>query len=678
MSKRTVLPLTPVNHPGRQSMTCQYRCADACSQEIPNTTSNPTFGEIVTASASRRAVLKGSGLGVAVVGVNAVAGQVQPVAAAESTSTVTAKAPFNFQGVPPQPFGEDRIQVPEGMVYKRVISWGEGLFDDSPKFDFDNQTAAAQEKQFGYNNDFVAVFPRGIANKAVMFVNHEYTNDELMFRGYTGPASLTDEQLKVIMAAHGASVVELSRKSYLHPWTYVKGAWRNRRITATTNFTVDGPVANHPLLKTSADPNGIRIKGTLNNCAGGMTPWGTVLSGEENFNQYFKADTALASSTVSAEQKAAWKRYGITSSGRGWERVDSRFDLAEEPNEANRFGWVVEIDPFNPNSTPVKHTALGRFKHEGANVTIAENGKVVCYSGDDERYDYLYKFVSKHTYREGDKAHNMTLLAEGDLYVAEFAGDGFEDGVSDGTGRWIPLVKDGESKVPGMSVAEVLVHTRLAADKVGPTKMDRPEDVEVNPVDNRVYVACTNNTRRQPSEIDEANPRANNKHGHIIAIDPLYDDHTSSRFTWRIVLIAGDPQDPTTYFNGFDKNQVTPISCPDNVAFDAKGDLWIATDGNALGFADGLFHMPMSGPKKGHLQQFLTMPAGAECCGPLISFDGRAVFAAPQHPGEIDGASPDAPKSTFPWGGNTQPRPSVIQVQKANKYTRSSAMGPNA
>ena len=176
MSKRTVLPLTPVNHPGRQSMTCQYRCADACSQEIPNTTSNPTFGEIVTASASRRAVLKGSGLGVAVVGVNAVAGQVQPVAAAESTSTVTAKAPFNFQGVPPQPFGEDRIQVPEGMVYKRVISWGEGLFDDSPKFDFDNQTAAAQEKQFGYNNDFVAVFPRGIANKAVMFVNHEYTN----------------------------------------------------------------------------------------------------------------------------------------------------------------------------------------------------------------------------------------------------------------------------------------------------------------------------------------------------------------------------------------------------------------------------------------------------------------------------------------------------------------------
>ena len=199
MSKRTVLPLTPVNHPGRQSMTCQYRCADACSQEIPNTTSNPTFGEIVTASASRRAVLKGSGLGVAVVGVNAVAGQVQPVAAAESTSTVTAKAPFNFQGVPPQPFGEDRIQVPEGMVYKRVISWGEGLFDDSPKFDFDNQTAAAQEKQFGYNNDFVAVFPRGIANKAVMFVNHEYTNDELMFRGYTGPASLTDEQLKVIL-----------------------------------------------------------------------------------------------------------------------------------------------------------------------------------------------------------------------------------------------------------------------------------------------------------------------------------------------------------------------------------------------------------------------------------------------------------------------------------------------
>jgi secreted PhoX family phosphatase len=194
--------------------------------------------------------------------------------------------------------------------------------------------------------------------------------------------------------------------------------------------------------------------------------------------------------------------------------------------------------------------------------------------------------------------------------------------------------------------------------------MDRPEDVETNPVNGRTYIVCTNNSSRQPAQVDEANPRANNKHGHIIELNPTRGDHTRRTFQWKIVLIAGDPADPTTYFSGYDRSEVSPISCPDNIAFDRAGNLWISTDGNALGACDGLYAMPLSGPHQGNLQQFLSVPAYGECCGPVIKEDGRQrmVFAAVQHPGEVTGASPDAPASRFPYLGDGQPRPGVIQV----------------
>ena len=294
---------------------------------------------------------------------------------------------------------------------------------------------------------------------------------------------------------------------------------------------------------------------------------------------------------------------------------------------------------------------------------------MVAYTGDDERFDYLYKFVSHGRYRPGDsaeaRANNLTLLSSGDLYVAKFTGDGSRTASptapADGCRSWW-TTRAGSTGIP---VEEVLIWTRLAADRVGPTKMDRPEDVETNPVNGRTYVACTNNTKRTPSQIDEANPRANNKHGHIIEITPDHGDDTTTGFSWKIVLIAGDPADPSTYFSGYDRSEVSPISCPDNVAFDRDGNLWIATDGNALGHCDGLYLMPLSGPHKGHLQQFLSVPAWAECCGPLVTWDQRTVLAAVQHPGEVDGASPASPRSLFPYQGDGQPRPSVIQVHRA-------------
>jgi len=323
---------------------------------------------------------------------------------------------------------------------------------------------------------------------------------------------------------------------------------------------------------------------------------------------------------------------------------------------------------------------LGRLKHEGANIAVDRSGRVAAYMGDDERGDYLYKFVSRDTMdpRKTRKArrHNMTLLDHGTLYVARLNGDGSADGTYDGTGRWIKLASDTESFVPGMTVAEVLIDTRLAADKVGPTRMDRPEDVEPNPVNGKIYAALTNNSQRGSTfPVDEANPLAaslvrealgapltedtGNRNGYVLELTEEDDRPTARDFRWKLFLVCGDPEAPETYFAGFPKDRVSPISCPDNVAFDTEGNLWVATDGNALGSNDGLFRVPVRGPRRGHVQQFLTVPVGAETCGPLITQDGRSVFVSVQHPGEVDGATFENPASTWPHT-HEFPRPSVV------------------
>ncbi|MFC7592284.1 PhoX family protein [Nonomuraea antimicrobica] len=569
------------------------------------------------------------------------------------------------------PNKEDALSVPNGYKSSVVVRWGDPVLPDAPAFDFDNQTADAQNKQFGYNCDYVTLFPMG-RDRALLWVNHEYTDESLMFRGYTGGAAATEEQIKIALAAHGGSIVEIERSGNSGQWKLVtKGRRRyNRRVTAQTKMKFSGPAAGSSLLKTAADPQGGTPVGMLNNCAGGTTPWGTVLTAEENFDQYF-----VNGDKVPEAQKPYITRYTITtgtpSSSRRFDRIEERFDLAKHPNEANRFGWIVEIDPFDPDSTPVKRTALGRFKHEAATTTLSRDRHLVVYMGDDSRFEYIYKFVSKDRYVSGYDRHNRALLDEGTLYVAKFTGDSPAseidgsgklpaDGGFDGSGEWIPLVSGDKSFVEGMSAEEVLVYTRTAADKVGATKMDRPEDIERNPVTGGVYVALTNNTNRTPAQADEANPRSANKHGHILEIVERNNDAGEKKFAWSLPLVCGDPKDPNTYFAGYDKTKVSPISCPDNVTFDKDGNLWISTDGNALGTNDGLFVMPVKGKERGHLRQFLTVPLGAETCGPLVTSDQRSVFVAVQHPGELDGASPENPASRWPDGD--QPRPSVAVV----------------
>ncbi|MBF0817504.1 PhoX family phosphatase [Microbacterium paludicola] len=681
------LLMTGRTHGKRSPVTCMYKCDNACFHPVPNTSDNAYFRDIADAALSRRAVLAGGAAAAGAIVLSGVVGGGDPASAA--TAQVVGRGggrAFGFEPIAAVPAEVDAVTVPQGFRWTPIIRWGDPLFDRRDTFDPNSQTAQKQARQFGYNNDYLDIIVEKNGREALLVANQEYTNAGIMFP----PAADEEErleQLRVSKAAHGMAVVELERGRKGDTWKYRVGGRRNRRITADTRMVFSGPAAGSDLLKTVEDPEGRYPVGTFGNCAGGTTPWGTVLSGEENFNGYFRA------TGTSPEHK----RYGLSAnaSSYGWEAVDPRFD-ARQPgyeNEPNRFGWIVEIDPENPDEPPVKHTALGRLKHEGANVSISRSGHAVAYMGDDERFDYLYKFVSTDRYKPGNsrgaRAHNKTLLSKGSLYVAKFSGDSPldeitgtgalpSDGSFDGSGEWVALMRDGESAVPGFTVEQVLVNTRLAADAVGATKMDRCEDVEPHPQTGRVYVACTNNTDRGKvgkEGATEVNPRNSNRDGHVIEITESHNDATSTRFGWSILLLCGDPStNPNTYFAGFPADKVSPISCPDNITFDSAGNLWISTDGQpgTIGYNDGLFRVPLAGPERGRVQQFLSVPRDGETCGPVVHDEEGSVFVAVQHPGEEGRWA--AQNSYFPdyiepgalrggkWGG---PRPSVIQVTRA-------------
>ena len=659
-------------HGSRSAMTCHYRCGDACDKPVPNKSDNEHMSNVLASVVARRSLLRGGAAASVTVGLGAtLAGPAAAAVAKPGKGSAAAELAFR----PVRPNVRDNVTVPAGYDYDVIISWGDRVVPGAPRFNVYKQSPEAQAQQFGYNCDYVGVLPvQGEKNRAILGVNNEYTDPELMFPTDWYDA---DTQKRIEMAAHGFSVVEIERGRR-------DGAWKqrpvgktklNRRITADTPMQLTGPAAGDKRMRTSANPKGRTARGTIGNCSGGMTPWGTFLSGEENFNGYFDA-----SGDLDPKHADSYDRYGLSGEGRGWGDVDDRFDLTKEPNEPFRFGYIVEIDPQHPKAKPRKRTMLGRMKHEGATTSLSKDGRVVVYMGDDERGDYIYKFVSRQKFRKGKAAkareHNLGLLDDGTLYVAKFTGDGLDDDEYDGTGEWIALTSATESYVDGMTVADVLIDTRLAADSVSPTKMDRPEDIERNPVTGRVYAALTNNSNRGKDQpVDEANPldtsmvresldapltsASGNRNGYVLEWVERSNDAAATAFRWNLFLVCGDPEAPETYFGGFPKEQVSPISCPDNVAFDPAGNLWISTDGNALGSNDGMFAVPTRGSERGNVRQFLTVPVAAETCGPLVSEDGLTVFAAVQHPGESDGATFEEPTSTWPHTDRF-PRPSVI------------------
>lgn len=631
-----------------------------------NPTANPTIGDVIAVRYHRRDILKGA------LGVAAIAATVSPLAIVAAQKAQAGVPHFQFKEVAA---GVDaQHHVAEGYDADILIRWGDALVPGAPAFDPLHQTAAAQKLQFGYNNDYIGYLPMPGADAArhgLLVVNHEYTNEELMFAGLgqqdtkdAAFAKMTRELVDIEKAAHGGAVVEIKRDN--GKWAVVANSKYARRIDADTPIDITGPAAGDARLKTKADPSGRRVLGMLNNCAGGITPWGTWLSCEENFNGYFWGKAG-----DDHPEAKSFKRYGVPSNAYAWGKFEDRFDVNKEPNEANRFGWVVEIDPFDPASTPKKRTAMGRFKHEGAAGITNKDGRYVVYQGDDERFDYIYKFITTRTV-SADRAANRDLLDAGTLFVAKFN--------ADGSGEWLPLTH-GQGPLTAAngfaSQADVLIEARRASDLLGATKMDRPEDIEASPVTQKVYAILTNNSSRKPDQVNAANPRADNKFGHIIEMTPPDGDHAATRFGWEILVKCGDPsvaEVGATFSSATTKDGW--FGMPDNCAVDAAGRLWISTDGNsdkATGRADGLWALETEGEARATSKLFYRCPAGAEMCGPMFTPDLETLFLAVQHPGD-DGlewkafgrlSTFDDPSTRWPdFQAGMPPRPSVVAITR--------------
>ena len=561
-----------------------------------------------------------------------------------------ASSRFGFQQVAANAL--DTVTVPEGYSWEILTRWGDPLWSDAPAFDQETRgTGASQERAFGDNNDGMSLFVDGETN--VLAVNNEYTNRSIMYGNRETKLPENADDVRKGKAAHGVTIMEVVEQD--GSWSVVKDSRYNRRITADTPMEITGPARGHDLLKTAADPTGTTSLGTWNNCGNGRTPWGTYLACEENFNGYF------SSSDENFAVPAELKRYGVGLKdwGYAWATADERFDISKHINEPNRAGYVVEIDPMDPTATPKKRTALGRFKHENAEVVVAQNGHVVVYLGDDERGEFLYKFVSQGKYSLG--GNNSDLLENGKLYVAKFN--------DDGKGEWLEL----SPETTGMaSQAEVCVHTRQAASKVGATTMDRPEWVAANPNKVEAYCCLTNNKNRgkKPNKggdetpVGGPNPRAGNNYGQIVRWVPENDDHTATGFAWDLFVVAGNPTvHKDAYAGSSNVNAGNMFNSPDGLAFDSTGMLWIQTDGkysNKDDFAGmGNNQMLIGDPETGEIRRFMVGPNECEITGITWSADRKTVFVGIQHPGEKAKGN-----SHFPDGGQSVPRSVIVTIKR--------------
>lgn len=622
-----------------------------------NPSTHPTLGDVV---ASRRAVLRGSTVAaagfLAGTGVLAAAGQAAAAPSHDGHGHGGPGGPRQLLGFTAVPTSSsDTFVVPPGYTADVLIPWGTPLRASGPAWRKDaSNSAADQTVQVGMNHDGMHFFPTGHGRecdrRGVLVLNHEYVDQSLLFTD--GPASMTKEKVDKAVAAHGVSIVEVAEE---------RGRWKlvdsrlNRRVTGATPVRFSGPVGDdHPALAANGP-----AQGTLNNCSNGHTPWGTYLACEENWNSYFATDSATW--TASPDQA----RYGVDKVGFGynWHKADARFDIAANPNEANRFGWVVEIDPFDPRSTPVKRTALGRLKHEGATVTESR-GRIVVYTGDDQDKEYVYKFVGSESWRSL-RARRKSPLDHGTLYVAKFN--------ADGTGTWLPLVHgEGALTVANgwKDQADVLLRTRRAADAVGATPLDRPEWVAVHPRTKDVFLTLTNGSGGGP-----VGPRTPNPYGQIVRWREDRGDNTALTFSWDIFLLAGDPK----YDAAVKLPEDQVFGSPDGLAVDDDGRLWIQTDvsNSVQNRADrgheriGNNQMLASDPATGEVRRFLTGPRGCEITGVTFTPDQRTMFVNVQHPGESTSAwgspSPANPRAVSNWPDFDpagRPRSATVVIRK--------------
>ncbi len=622
----------------------------------------------------------------------------------------------------------DMVRVPSGYNAQLFVAWGDPIMPDGAPFIGDaSETAEQQERQFGEHNDGMHFFPLRSDSReygeregddedddgddgklksqaGILCVNNEYTHEDILFPDGQVGAGYTIAKTRKSQAAHGVSILAARRKR--GKWGVKRKSRFGRRITANTPVVIAGPAAGHALMQTNeyvvtatgSIPTGNRTDGysglgTVNNCAHGITPWGTFLTCEENFNGNFGATAPLPGATASEAGKM-YNRYGLTAAGFGyrWHTTDPRWDMSANPNEPNHFGWVVEIDPYDPRARPVKRTAMGRFKHESAQYVVDKDDRVAFYMGDDERNEYIYKFVCKRPLNRKNESANRNLLNEGTLYVAKFG--------SDLTGRWIPLVP-GTIGVDGVALrenpnfagiddadvlAKILIKARMAGDAVGATMMDRPEWTGARPRiggfgEVEVYCTLTNNNRRGSAAtptsnkadgsttagssrpaVDAANPREDNIYGHIIRWREAGKSVTATAFAWDIFVQAGDTLSakvarPTNDYKGniVDMpNGSADFGAPDGLWFDSFGRLWVQTDQVGDGSGDwvniGANCMACADPNTGEMRRFLTSPNRCEVTGVTMTPDGRTMFVGIQHPGEDSTAANPTQFSNWPQG----------------------------
>jgi len=630
---------------------------DFSTMEDSNRSPNRSIHEV--SDPARRIVLRGGA--VAALAPFLAPGLATLAAGCATDGVPRAAAPrFGFSGIAASPV--DRLSVPSGYTATPFMPWGEpvGVPGNMPAFKDDaSNSAAEQEVQMGMHHDGIHYFPLDGSRRGLLVMNHEYTDDGLLHAG--GMTPWTPEKVKKSQAAHGVSVTEIELRD--GRWAAVRPSSYARRFTANTPFAIGGPAAGHALMKTAADPAGKLALGTFNNCASGMTPWGTYLSGEENFAGYFS----------SADQPTAHeRRWGLRKNGWGyrWHEHDERFDTVKNPNEPNRHGWVVEIDPYDPKSTPVKRTALGRAAHEGAWVAVTKDGRAVVYSGEDSRFEYIYKFVSRDKIKPGGFKANAELLDHGTLYVARFD--------AGGRGAWIPMVH-GQGPLTNANgfadPGEVVIKSRQASDVLGATKMDRPEWLAIDKATRWVYCTLTNNTNRgqqgQPG-VDAANPRANNVMGSIIRWkeDGDYDGTT---FEWNHLVLAGDPANERPEAKGNIKGDL--FACPDGIMFDPSGRLWVQTDMGPTVMNKGELQrignnaMLAYDLASNEVRRFLVGPVNCEITGATWTPDGRTLFINIQHPGETpsERSDPAEPRKFSNWPDykpNGRPRSATVVIRK--------------
>jgi secreted PhoX family phosphatase len=614
-----------------------------------NRSANPTFAEVREARLTRRGLLRGAA-GASLL-------SALPGCATRSAGT-TPRLSFTRL----DPSTSDALRVPPEYEATVLLRWGDpvGSAGRSPGFRFDaSNSAADQAVQAGMHHDGMHFYPlpygSGSSTHGLLALNHEYLDEGLLFPD--GQKTWSAEKVMKAQHAVGVSVVEVELKD--GAWRVVRPSPYARRITARTPCRIAGPAAGHPLMRTAAHPDGLRVLGTYSGCAHGWTPWGTYLTCEENWQFQFVNRGAIPSE---------YRRYGITATGRRyrWEEYDERFDAAKHPHEPNRFGWVVEIDPHDPGAEPVKRTTLGRMAHEGAACAIGPDRRLAFYLADDAPFEYVYKFVTARPFDLSSRGANRDLLDEGTLYVAHFN--------ADGSGDWLPLVQGGGTLTAANGFrdqGEVLVKTRQAADILGATKMDRPEWIVPHPITREVYCACTGNTTRGRDGSEGPNPpnrRAPNPFGHIVRWREEGDDPASPRFRWDVFVQAGFADKGGTITGDLFAN-------PDGLWIDAMGTLWVETDVSPANLAKGDF-APLGNnqvlavdPAAGVFKRFLTGPRGCEITGFHTTPDNRTAFVNIQHPGEVPGdrSNPDDPRALSNWpdywiGG--RPRSATVVIRR--------------